>query len=77
MFWWAVPVGFTGFLFLAITLLAFLVSTIVINLEDFIEWLNFTRILTKIFMFLIAIGFITMGTGFLFWAIGEIWTPYL
>ena len=77
MFWWAVPVGFTGFLLFTISLLAFLVASLLYESDFFPQHPNIVTIIVLILVALIAISFIAMITGFFFWALGEIWTPFL
>lgn len=76
MFWWAVPVGFTGFLLFVIFGLLFI---FVMELIDGIslDYEIFAAIPAIISGVLTIIGLIMMIIGFLFWALGEIWTPYL
>lgn len=76
MFWWAVPVGFTGFLLLVIFGLLFM---FVMELTDGVSLDHeiFAAIPAIISGVLSIIGLIMMIIGFLFWALGEIWTPYL
>lgn len=76
MFWWAVPVGFTGFLLFVIFGLLFM---FVMELMDGISLDHeiFAGIPAIISGVLSIIGLIMMIIGFLFWALGEIWTPYL
>lgn len=77
MFWWAVPVGFTGFLLFTISLLAFLVATFLYESDFFPLHPNIVTIVVLILVALLTIGIITTMAGFFFWALGEIWTPYL
>lgn len=77
MFWWAVPVGFTGFLLSVFCLLTFLVVIFLYELDFLTLHPNVVKIAVMILVALITIGFITMIAGFFFWALGEIWTPYL
>lgn len=76
MFWWAVPIGFTGFLLSVIFGLLFI---FVMELIDGIslDYEIFAAIPAIISGVLTIIGLIMMIIGFLFWALGEIWTPYL
>lgn len=77
MFWWAVPVGFTGFLLFTVSLLAFLVATLLYESDFFPNHPNIVTVIVLILVTLITIGIISMMVGFFFWALGEIWTPYL
>ena len=76
MFWWAVPVGFTGFLLFVIFGLLFM---FIMELMDGISLDHeiFACIPAIISGVLSIIGLIMMIVGFFFWALGDIWTPYL
>lgn len=73
MFWWSVPVGFTGLLILGIAIVVLVIMAIISD-EDIGD-----GVLFYIFMAVVAaagIGFIMAVNGFFFWALGEIWGPY-
>lgn len=81
MFWWAVPVGFTGFL--SFSIFGFFLIIMSSSTDDyglFVDSKFHSHIESAIFLFVFIpciVGLLMMIIGFFFWALGEIWTPYL
>ena len=80
MFWWAVPVGHTGLLIFLLSLIIILVLSLLIDIDDlhdFIECSIAVKIIVGSSVLIFVIGLLMMTVGFFFWALGEIWMPYL
>lgn len=70
MFWWAVPVLYTGLLIFLVFGLLLLTFMLAMNVD------SFSGILIPLGLPCI-IGCIMMVVGFFFWALGDIWSPYI
>lgn len=77
MFWWAIPVMGTGFLLFCLFGIILMLLEVTEALVDFSCELPVKIAIMAAVVIPCAIGLIMMVGGFFFWALGEIWTPYL
>lgn len=76
MFWWSVPVGYSGFLVMAIFgILSFLSGYVF--LEGDVDPPRIFYAAFWVFFIAFLIGILMMLGGFFLWALGEIWLPYI
>lgn len=76
MFWWSVPFAFTGLLIAAISLVITLIICLLVDNTSLDDARGFRCVLGAGAMF-VLIGLAMALLGYFFWALGDIWGPYL